>query len=62
MAKGYIFKNVPGIWCDYHSQDRILDDPECLEKVVKINKKDLADCPGCQQAILDGCRNWTRSL
>ena len=60
--KGYVFKNTAGIWCAYHSQDRILEDPECLERVVKVSKMSLADCPGCQKAIRDGCKNWTRIL
>lgn len=62
MAKGYVFKDWAGIFCEYHSQSRILEDPELLEKVVKISKKDLADCPGCQDAIRQGCGDWTRIL
>ncbi|MBI3622466.1 hypothetical protein HY212_00095 [Candidatus Pacearchaeota archaeon] len=62
MAKGFIFKNLPGIWCVYHSQDKVLENPELLEKVVKISKKDLADCPGCQQSTRDAMRDWCRIL
>lgn len=62
MAKGYVFKNLPGVYCEYHSQAKILDDFESLEKVVRISKKDLADCPQCQQAIRDGMKNWCRIL
>ncbi len=62
MAKGYTFHDVKGIFCEYHSRDKIVDTPELLDKVVKISKKDLAYCPACQQSILDGCKNWTRRL
>lgn len=63
MAKGFMFKDIFGIFCEYHSRDKVLEDFDSLEKVVKISKKDLQEtCPACQQAIRDGMKNWCRII